>query len=133
MKQQLTTVVITGPDTASYSDGPPRSADNTVQQAVKPLPVGAIRVAWRTVSADGHTIQGEYTFTNAFAPLSPTPSPSLPPSTAAPTTAAAAPPTTTPVSGDDGGSPMVWWLVGAVVVLALCAGGGFWLRRRTRT
>ena len=58
VKEQLTTVAITGADGATYSDGAARAANVTVTQAVKALPQGRVSVAWRTESADGHTIQG---------------------------------------------------------------------------
>src|SRR5258706_14317873 len=58
VKQQQTTVTVTGPDGISYSDGSARSVDKSVLQAVKPLPAGAIHVVWKTVSPDGDPIQG---------------------------------------------------------------------------
>ncbi|WP_426513915.1 copper resistance CopC family protein [Dactylosporangium sp. McL0621] len=63
VKQQFSTVVVTGPDGASYVDGSARVADRTLTQPLRPLPNGAVRVTWRTVSADGHPIEGQFSFT----------------------------------------------------------------------
>ncbi|MEU7875270.1 copper resistance CopC family protein [Dactylosporangium sp. NPDC049140] len=62
VKQQFSTVVVTGPDGASYVDGAAHVADRTLTQPLRPLPNGAVRVAWRTVSADGHPIEGQFSF-----------------------------------------------------------------------
>ncbi|WP_327000223.1 copper resistance protein CopC [Dactylosporangium sp. NBC_01737] len=134
VKQQFSTVVVTGADGASYSDGTPKSVDKTLTQPVKPLPGGAIKVVWRTVSVDGHPIEGQFTFTNAApAPTSAAPS-SPPPATS---TAPAAPSSTALTAAadptvDDGDDRTVLWLAlgGIAVVLAL-AGGTLWWRRRT--
>lgn len=137
VKQQFTTVVVTGADGASYSDGPARSVDKQVLQTVKPLPSGAIRVTWKTVSPDGDPIQGTFSFTNAApAPTSAAASPS--PSAAATTSPAPAGTSSTPeartASNDEGPGGLVWLLVAAVIVLALLAGGAYWFRsRRQRT
>ncbi|GGM77154.1 copper resistance protein CopC [Dactylosporangium sucinum] len=119
VQQRFSTVVVTGADGASYSDGAPRSVDKTLTQPLKPLPGGAVRVAWRTVSADGHPIEGQFTFTNAAA----APSSAAPP----PSTPGAAPATVDSVGG------RAWGVAGAVVlvVVLLLAGGALWWRRRT--
>ncbi|MEV4512332.1 copper resistance CopC family protein [Dactylosporangium sp. NPDC049525] len=134
VKQQFSTVVVTGADGVSYSDGAPKSVDKTLTQPVKPLPGGAIKVVWRTVSVDGHPIEGQFTFTNAApAPTSAAPS-SAPPATSA----AAAEPSSTALTAaadpilDEGGDGGVLWLVlGGVAVVLVLAGGAFWWRRRT--
>ncbi|MET7401918.1 copper resistance CopC family protein [Dactylosporangium sp. NPDC005572] len=130
VKQSRTTVTVTGPDGASYSDGAARVVDKNVLQAVRALPPGAITVAWSTVSADGDAISGTFAFTNAApAPSlspSPSPSPSAPASpTAAPTSAAAPVPTSA-----DGSGAAAWWIAGAAVLVVLLGGGFFWSRRR---
>ncbi|MET7400977.1 copper resistance CopC family protein [Dactylosporangium sp. NPDC005572] len=127
VKQQFSTVVVTGADGASYSDGAPTSVDKTLTQPVKPLPNGAVRVAWRTVSVDGHPIEGQFTFTSAAAPTSGAPSPTP---TSAPATVAA-----DPASGDDdsGRSGVVWLVLGGVAVVLVLAGGAVWWRRRSAT
>ncbi|MEV0131079.1 copper resistance CopC family protein [Dactylosporangium sp. NPDC050688] len=133
VKQQFSTVVVTGADGVSYSDGTPKSVDKTLTQPVRPLPPGAVRVVWRTVSGDGHPLEGQLTFTNAAA--APT---SAAPSSAAPATSAAPPSTAAPTgaaepaaSSGDGGSGLLWAALGAVAVLLVLAGGAVWWRRRT--
>jgi copper resistance protein C len=134
VKQQFSTVVVTGADGVSYSDGTPKSVDKTLTQPVKPLPGGAIRVVWRTVSVDGHPIEGQLTFTNA-APAPTGAAPSGPPP--ATTTAPAAPSSSTLTAAADptldvGGDRTALWLaLGGIAVVLVLAGGAFWWRRRT--
>ncbi|WP_422768814.1 copper resistance CopC family protein [Plantactinospora sp. WMMC1484] len=136
IKQPGTTVEVTGPDEISYSDADAQVLDKTITQTVRPLPVGAITVAWRTVSADGHTVKGSFTFTNRVAPPTPTaePTPTAAPTpTVEPSTPPAASPAAAAGTGDDGTSPALWWAVilGLVLVVALLA--GLLLRRRRST
>jgi copper resistance protein C len=132
VKQQFSTVVVTGADGVSYSDGTPKSVDKTLTQPVRPLPGGAIRVVWRTVSVDGHPIEGQFTFTNA-APAPTGADPSGPP----PATEPAAPSSSTLTAATDptldvGGDRTVLWLaLGGIAVVLVLAGGAFWWRRRT--
>ncbi|MFF5235276.1 copper resistance protein CopC [Dactylosporangium sp. NPDC000521] len=135
VKQQFSTVVVTGPDGVSYSDGTPKSVDKTLTQPVKPLPAGAIKVAWRTVSVDGHPIEGQLTFTTAApAPTSAAPSSAPPATSAAPATTSAAAPAVAadPASSDGGPSGLIWVVLGVVVALVL-GGGALWWRRRGGT
>ncbi|GIJ43804.1 hypothetical protein Val02_06900 [Virgisporangium aliadipatigenens] len=131
VKQQFSEVVVTGADGAVYGDGAPRSVDSNLVQGVKPLPVGKVTIGWRTVSADGHAIQGQFAFTNAFAPPAPSPSPvasSAPPApTAAATTGGAV--STTPKSDESSGSGLWIGLVAALVVVAALGGVLLWRRR----
>lgn len=136
VKAELSTIVIAGPDGVNLSNGPATVADVTLTQPVKALPPGQIKVTWRTVSADGHTIDGTFDFTNAN-PGATRATPSTP--SAPSTPAAAAPATTAPAdvatdrasdSDEGGGSPVVWIVV-AVLVLAAAGGGAFWYRRRS--
>ncbi|MFC5004843.1 copper resistance protein CopC [Dactylosporangium cerinum] len=134
VKQQFSTVVVTGPDGVSYSDGTPKSVDKTLTQPVKPLPAGAITVVWRTVSGDGHPLEGQFTFTNAApAPTSAAPSSAAPATSAAPMVPSAAAPTVatdrTGDSSDDSG--LLWVVLGAVAVVLVLARGAVWWRRRT--
>lgn len=132
VKAELSTIVIAGPDGVNMSNGPATAADVTLTQPVKALPPGQIKVTWRTISADGHPIEGTFDFTNAN-PAASRPSPS------ATSAAAAAPATTRPAddanvatdnaSSDEGVSPFVWLLV-AALVLAAAGGGVLWYRRR---
>ncbi|MBE1489439.1 copper resistance CopC family protein [Plantactinospora soyae] len=133
IKKSGTTVVVTGPDKVSYSDAAAQVLDKTITQRVKPLPVGAVTVAWSTVSADGHPIRGTFTFTNKAAPPTPTAEPT-PTAAPTPTPAATTPPAQSPAagadSGDDGTSPALWWILIAAAVLGLALLAGLLLRRR---
>ncbi len=135
VRQSLTTVRVTGPDGTAHSDGDPVAVDATVTQKVSALPTGVIKIGWRTVSADGHTIQGSFTFTNRGAPASPDPVASNPAAPAAEPT----PTVTSPASSIDAqhaaastdttaGSGRVWVAVAVAVLVA--AGGALWWRRR---
>jgi methionine-rich copper-binding protein CopC len=139
VKAAETTVTVTGADAVNKSTGPATAADVSVQQPVGPLPTGAIKVDWRTVSADGHTIQGTFTFTNAApeAPATPSraassaaPEPTAVPEPATAGPAEAAEPAAPEPASNDGGST-VWWVVGGVVLLGAIAGGAVWYRRRS--
>lgn len=134
VKQSLTTVRVTGADGAAHSDGDPVAVDVTVTQAVSALPTGVVKVGWRTVSADGHTIQGSFTFTNEATP--PTPSTAASPTTSP--SAGPAPAVTSPAAAIDARpasatteSAASGWLWAVVVVAILTATGcGLWWRRR---
>jgi copper resistance protein C len=137
VKKPGTTVAVTGPDKASYSDSAAEVLDKTITQKVKPLPVGTITVAWRTVASDGHPLQGSFTFTNRAAP--PTPSAEPTPTadavtTSAPATPAGQTPTPASAASDDDSSTTIWWLAGAALILVLALLGGLlWRRRRPQT
>ncbi|MFT4165423.1 MAG: copper resistance protein CopC [Microlunatus sp.] len=112
-----TKVLVTGPD-GLVTDGAPRLIDNTVRQDLKPgLPAGSYAVEWRVTSADGHPINGSFSFqvkTSSVANESPDPTP---------TTAA---PTAGPDGDDtDNGSGWMWWLGIIPVGLALVLGWRF--------
>lgn len=131
VRQRSTEVTVTGPDGVSYSDGAARVVDATIEQAVKPLPAGAVTVTWKTTAPDGDAISGTFGFT--YAPPAP-PSPTAAPSSAAPsppaaTTAVAEPPRTEQTASKDS-SGTVWLVLVAVLVVLALGGGGLWLRRR---
>ncbi|MFI5915099.1 copper resistance protein CopC [Dactylosporangium sp. NPDC051541] len=120
VKQQFSTVVVTGSDGKSYVDGAPRVVDKTLSQPVRPLPAGVVKVAWRTVSADGHPIEGQFAFTNN--------TPGAPSPTTAPSVAEK------PAVGDDQGPDRWPWIVtGGFLVIVLATGAWLWHRRRNRT
>jgi copper resistance protein C len=130
VKQQSTTVAVTGPDAVNKANGPARSVDKNVLQAVGPLPTGVITVAWRTVSADGHAIEGRFTFTNAAAPpVAPSPSVESDQAQAVPSPTVTGPVTSIAAAADRGISPL-WWLLGGLVVLAPVGAWAWWYRRR---
>ncbi|MFY1692877.1 copper resistance CopC family protein [Plantactinospora sp. WMMB782] len=130
IKRPGTSVAVTGPDKVSYSDADAQVLDKTITQKVKALPVGTITVTWRTVSADGHTIKGTFTFTNRFAATAePTPT-TDPTPTAAAATPSAQSPAPAAATSDSGTPSALWWLVGVVGLLVLALLGGLLLRRR---
>lgn len=118
-------VTVTGPDGAPVTVGDPVVAGPTVTQALAAdLAAGAYTARWRSVSGDGHPIEGTLTFTVEAEP-SPTPSEVAP---------AAPSPTTTPPEQAEQAGPVVatpepsaapqapragaWqWLVAGLVVL----------------
>lgn len=58
-----TQLAVRGPS-GLVNSGPPRLIDNTVSQDLQPgAPAGAYQVDWRVTSADGHPINGSFTFT----------------------------------------------------------------------
>ncbi|HTF12283.1 MAG TPA: copper resistance CopC family protein [Asanoa sp.] len=95
IKQAGTKVVVTGTDGSDYQQEDPRAVDKTITQRVRPFRVGAITVAWQTVSGDGHKISGSYTFTNKYAPspsaVPPSPTPVAVATASAEATAVAVP------------------------------------------
>lgn len=126
-------VVVTGPDGASWSLGDPAVTGTTVSQALLPgLPSGSYSVEWRSVSGDGHPVDGTLTFSleapdpAGGAPPEETTAPSTvsPGASASPDLTPSAAPTVLPdaaAAGDDAagsGVPFVWPVV---VLLALAA------------
>lgn len=135
VKQQSTSVVVSGSDGVSYTEGGARVVDTDVIQAVRPLPAGPVRVTWKTVSADGDAINGEFGFT-----VAPSAAPTTaPPTTAPPTTAAPEAALTATAQSEpepEKASTSTPWVpigVGVVVLAALAVAGMFWRRRRTDT
>ncbi|MCL8024981.1 copper resistance CopC family protein [Nocardioides bruguierae] len=138
-------VVVTAPDGSEVADGDPVVSDNLVTQALLDGPAGAYTMAYRVVSADGHPVSGQISFTVAAGETA-SPSASASASTSASASASASPsaPATsaeattdgatesTPSTEDDGS-----WLsrnaltVGVPVVLVLLAGGLLLLSRRS--
>jgi hypothetical protein len=57
-------IVVTGPDGRRYDQGRPQVLDSTISVELAPLPVtGRYTAAYRVVSADGHPVTGQITFT----------------------------------------------------------------------
>lgn len=131
-----TKMIVTGPD-GSATAGDPELVDNTVEQDLQQeLPAGSYRVEWRVTSADGHPINGAFTFrvrkgsvTTPSASPSVSPSPSAPSSpsgtpSAATATATASSATKPPLpdvpDGESGrGSGWLWLL--AIIPVGLAA------------
>jgi methionine-rich copper-binding protein CopC len=121
VRQRFTTVVVTGRGGVSFSDGHAQVVDRDVRQAVYPLRSGAYSVAWRTISADGHPVEGQFQFRVAL-PAGQEP-------TAGPPAAAEASRT-----AQGGGTP--WWLwaaAGAALVVGVLLVRVLGRRRRTVT
>ena len=137
------TVVLTGPTGDVGLDAP--VVDETLVSVPIPaaLAPGGYSVIWRVVSADGHPVQGAFTFTvtapaaTAGAIPTPTDAPTAA-TTSTPTESATVTPSPTSTSppGSDGGatsSGAVARTIGVVaVLLALAAAAGAVLARRRR-
>jgi methionine-rich copper-binding protein CopC len=120
---RLPRVVVTDASGAQHQAGSPRAVDNKVTQAVDgALPAGKYTVGWRVVSADGHPVEGTYTFT-----VKGTPSDSGGSAAPAPAPATSQAATTT---GDDSGGSSGWLWIGLIALVVAAAGGAAaWLRR----
>jgi len=107
----LNSIAITGPDASTWSVGAPEVASNVVSATVDGLgPAGEYRIGYRILSADGHPVRGELTFTLTTAGDG-TPAPA---STAGGETSGAA---SGEADSDDGGLPVWVWILGAAVLL----------------
>jgi copper resistance protein C len=119
MTPGFSTITVVGPDGAHYETGEVGAEGGTVSTAVLPLgPAGRYQIGYRVVSADGHPVAGEVSFTLTTAgpaTTAPAPAPSAAPAASpAPAPAAAAP------AENSGGTPVWPWILGAVVLV----GGG---------
>ncbi len=110
-----TVVQITDASGASLTDGAPTVSANVVTQPLTGSASGAVSVAWRVVSSDGHPIAGEFAFTSNAAPTPSETSDATPESAATPEPVVTTLVETVPSPGQ---SAPVWpWVVGAIVVL----------------
>jgi copper resistance protein C len=118
MQPEFAAMTVVGPDGNLWSDGSAGVSGAVVSVAVKPLgPAGVYTVNYRATSADGHVVNGSWSFVLSK------PGPGAPgPSVTAGTGAPAAPP-------DASGSP-VWPSLAGAAMLLLCA--GVWAMRRRR-
>lgn len=106
MGEGLNTIAITGPEGTNWTVGPPEVASNVVTAPVDALgPAGQYKIGYRILSADGHPVSGEVTFTLATAGQG-TPAP---PSSEGGGEAAG--------PSEEGGLPIWVWILGAVVLL----------------
>jgi copper resistance protein C len=107
-------VVVTGPDGRRVDDGSARILNATVTEHLKPTaPAGSYIVAYRVVSADGHPVEAQLTYTVAAAAQQP---------------ASAA--TTPPGTPDDSGH--VWHVLGGFAVVIAGAGALVYERLQRR-
>lgn len=136
-----TMVLVTGPD-GSATQGAPELVDNTVRQDLKQaLPAGTYTVEWRVTSADGHPVNGTFTFrarvgarvqTNSETPApTATASATGPASSAAPASPEATPSTAAAEPGADSGVSSAWWWLLAIVPVGLAAVLGWRFGRRS--
>jgi copper resistance protein C len=99
-------IAVTGPNNTQWADGSVSIDANVISAPVRPLgPAGVYTVGYHILSADGHPVEGQYTFTLTKAGNG----------TPASTNAA----TGAPSSSGSGGVPVWVWIVGAVVLLGI--------------
>lgn len=128
-------LIVRDRDGTSIVTGEPVIDDRSFSVAVDPsAPSGVYDVAYRVVSADGHTVEGAFTYTVEGAPDASVDA-GAPSASAAPTSdvieatpAEAATPVTTSDEGEAGGFPVIW-LVGAGLVVIVGVGAALLLRR----
>jgi methionine-rich copper-binding protein CopC len=98
------TITVLGPNGTHWERSANATVDgNSVSTQVAPLgPAGVYTASYRIISADGHPVTGEITFTLTVAGNG---TPITPPSTVA--------------AGGSGGVPVWVWIAGAVVLLAV--------------
>ncbi|XTR51344.1 copper resistance CopC family protein [Pseudarthrobacter sp. So.54] len=117
-------IAVNHTDGANWADGGVEIVDNVASQKLKPgAPAGLYTVAWRVASADGHPIEGTFTFTATAGAAGTTAAAAVPTmGTAQPGTA---PAPSTPTSSAE---PFPWSIVifvgtavGIVVALGLMA------------
>ncbi|HEY8788970.1 MAG TPA: copper resistance CopC family protein [Actinopolymorphaceae bacterium] len=109
-------MAVTGPS-GNVATGPAMLVDSDVRQAVGPgSPPGRYTVDWRVVSADGHPVDGSFTFTatkgtSGTATPRPTDAPTVPAAEAAK-------------------SDATGWLIGAIIAIFAIGIGAILLYRR---
>ncbi|OHV27709.1 copper resistance protein CopC [Parafrankia soli] len=137
------TVAVTRAGGGQIPADPPQVTDTTLSVAVRDVTPGDYHVAWRVVSADGHPINGEFSFAVAAPPATvattAAPEPAVPPGgTTAPDTATTTPPrptdpaptppaTSEPAEGGGNG-----WIIGVIIAGLAVVGGTVLLIRRNR-
>ncbi|WP_104044499.1 copper resistance CopC family protein [Arthrobacter sp. ZGTC412] len=135
-------LTVTAPDGHVISNGEVTIEGATLSTAAEIDHDGEHTVQWRAVSADGHPIEGTFSFTyTPEAAASAAPSPATPPASATASTRAAAAPepsaaateaATDPAAQTEPANP-AGWVIGAVLLLAALAGLIYFLRRRNKT
>jgi methionine-rich copper-binding protein CopC len=104
--QDLNSIAVIGPDNDHWEAGPVQVASNVARTPVRPLgPAGVYRIGYRILSADGHPVSGELTFTLTR------------PGTGSPLPADQLPRSADSTSGADEGVPVWVWLAGAAALL----------------
>ncbi|MCX6498679.1 MAG: copper resistance protein CopC [Arthrobacter sp.] len=115
---------------SNWADGGVQIVDNVVSQKLRPgAPAGLFTVQWRVVSADGHPIEGNFSFTAAAAGGDSAAAGTAPAAGTVPTLGTAEPGTTiAPSPAPDASQPFPWSIVlfvavaiGILVTLGLMA------------
>lgn len=130
-------VVVRDAAGADHADGTPVVDGATVTQALRPgLAAGAYTVQWRSVSADGHPIEGTFAFEVASAPEGEDPVPAPAVTTPAPDTAAddaaTAAGADAALDGPDAGADASPLVLGLGLLAAAAAAAAVLLLRRRR-
>lgn len=121
-------IKVTAPDGHVASTGEVTVEGPVISTAAEIDHPGKYTVAWRAVSADGHPIEGNYSFTFAGAATASTATASAAPSPASTATQAAAPASDSSGAGDNTGL-----LIGAgVIILGLIGAVVYLMRRRNK-
>lgn len=114
-------VQVTDATGQALADGDPVVQDNVVSQPLAGAAEGAVAVVWRVVSADGHPVSGEFSFTVAGAvtpPATATPAASGSPA-ASPAGTAMPMPSATPTAAVSESSPVPWIVLGTALIAAV--------------
>lgn len=126
----LSTITVTDGAGKTVSDGKVTVYGPTLSTTLDPGTAGTYTVLWRTVSSDGHPIEGKYSFTVQPAVGAGAPAPSAAPTaspSAAPSAATAPAPTQVPPPNNDN-APLVLGISAAILAAAI--GTGLVLRNR---
>lgn len=131
-------LVVRDQDGSSIVTGEPVIDDRAFSVAVDPsAPPGMYEVAYRVVSADGHTVEGAFTYrvggsADATEPTestgTPVPSAPVVSADAEAATPEAVTPTSTSVE-EESGSALILWVVGVGLVVIVGVGAALLLRR----
>lgn len=63
VQNEFPQVAVTDEDGTNYSEGEPEIVGETATQPISGLPAGEYTVSYRILSADGHPVDGSFTFT----------------------------------------------------------------------
>jgi copper resistance protein C len=111
----INTISVLDPQGNHWEAAPPTVNSTSVSAPVRPLgPSGTYQISWRVLSADGHPVQGQLSFTLSKAGTgTPLPAEELAKFKNGASVSA-------PGESEDGGGIPTWvWIVGAVIVLGL--------------
>lgn len=112
MQQQFAAMTVVGPGGQLWSTGAPQVQDTVISVGVRPLgPSGTYIINYRATSADGHVVDGSWSFRLTVAG-----------------TGTPAPPAVTPPEPADDSAPVWPFVAGAVVIVVA---GVVWARRRS--